>query len=195
MPILKSPLTLLGFLALALGVLQLVPLPPALARQALAGRAGDLFASGRDPEAGAGRPAVGPSSVEPAAGPLAGDARSRRDPALAGRCGRLPGDLLGRLAFRRSTEPALPGLGKRGGGLLLNAALGLVQIAGQAGGLYGFLQPGKAPIWAPSLDDLLETPVDGGLAPAGRLARPRRPRLRHSSGSRWSPSSRSCSGR
>ena len=32
---------------------------------------------------------------------------------------------------------------------VLNAAFGLVQIVGQTQGMYGFLQPGNAPIWAP----------------------------------------------
>ncbi len=57
---------------------------------------------------------------------------------------------------------------------LLNAALGLVQITGQAEGLYGFLEPGRAPIWAPSLDDLLETPSTAVLRRLGDSHAPRR---------------------
>ena len=57
---------------------------------------------------------------------------------------------------------------------VLNAALALVQIVGHADGLYGFIQPGRAPVWAPSADDLLETPASGDLAQAGTLL-PRRP--------------------
>ena len=60
---------------------------------------------------------------------------------------------------------------------LLNAAFGLVQIAGGVEGLYGFLRPGGAPIWAPSLDDLLDHAVvdqpcaasnDSSLTPSSR---------------------------
>jgi len=51
------------------------------------------------------------------------------------------------------------------GAFLLNAALGLVQIAGHADGLYGFLHPGRAPVWAPSSSDLLETPLATVLRP------------------------------
>ena len=57
---LKSPLSLLGLMALALGLLQLVPLPPALARQALAGRPRGLF-TGDLAGPGPSRPAVGPA--------------------------------------------------------------------------------------------------------------------------------------
>ncbi len=41
---------------------------------------------------------------------------------------------------------------------VLNAAFALIQIVGHADGLYGCLQPGQAPMWAPSRNDLLEAP-------------------------------------
>ena len=52
---------------------------------------------------------------------------------------------------------------------VLNAALGLVQIGGQAEGLYGFYLPGSGPAWAPSLDDLLESPAPAALRRLERL--------------------------
>jgi hypothetical protein len=50
---------------------------------------------------------------------------------------------------------------------VLNAALALVQIVGQAEGMYGFLQPGTAPVWAPSQDDVLEAPSTAVLRRLG----------------------------
>ena len=46
---------------------------------------------------------------------------------------------------------------------LLNGAFGLVQIAGGVEGLYGYLRPGAAPVWAPSDSDLLDSPSSSGL--------------------------------
>src|SRR5262249_51329479 len=48
-------------------------------------------------------------------------------------------------------------------GFSLNAALGAVQISGQSEGLFGFIVPGRAPAWAPSTDDLLESPASASL--------------------------------
>ena len=153
--------------------MQLMPLPARLARR-VSPIAHEVYATGalvapgpcgrsRGRLAGAGRR------------PIAGDARPGGDPALAGGGGRLPGDLLDRLALRRPAGPALLGLGERGGGFLLNAALGIVQISGQAEGLFGFLLPDMPPAWAPSLDDLLESPSPASLRrlePIARLDRP-----------------------
>ena len=44
-------------------------------------------------------------------------------------------------------------------GFLLNTALAIVQITNRTDGLYGLILPGDGPSWAPSLDDLLETPT------------------------------------
>jgi hypothetical protein len=52
---------------------------------------------------------------------------------------------------------------------LLHAGLALVQLAGQAEGLYGVLRPGQAPQWAPSLDDLRETPSSLVMRPLDHL--------------------------
>ena len=46
---------------------------------------------------------------------------------------------------------------------LLNGALDLVQITGGVEGLYGCLRPGAAPVWAPSLSDLLDSPSSTSL--------------------------------
>ena len=156
MPLLKSPLCLLGVLALALGLLQIVPLPPALA-QRLSPASHQVYAYGNLPAlAASDLPAV--RLNEPAA---------VRSPASLDRAATLHwlvgaaiclgifwsvthfADRLGALYLVWGSVVAA---------FVLNAALGLVQIMGQAHGLYGFLQPGKGAVWAPSTDDLLETP-------------------------------------
>jgi hypothetical protein len=40
----------------------------------------------------------------------------------------------------------------------LNTTIAVVQLVSRSGGLYGVLVPGKGPVWAPSVDDLLSTP-------------------------------------
>jgi len=163
MPILKSPLFLLGLLALALGILQLLPLPPPLARR-LSPSAQQIYSHGVIMRlAQTDLPSV--QFDEPA---------QSRSPATLDRAATLRwlvgaalclgifwgvshfADRLGRLYLVWGCIVAA---------FLLNAALALVQITGQAEGLYGFLRPGQAPIWAPSLDNLLETPATMVMRP------------------------------
>jgi hypothetical protein len=170
MPFLQSPLTLLGFLALALGMLQLLPLPPPLARQ-MSPAAHQIYSYGLIPKlAQADYPAV--QLDQPAQG---------RSPATLDRAATLRwlwgatlclgifwgvshfADRLGRLYLVWGSIVAA---------FLLNAALGLVQITGGAEGLYGFLRPGRAPVWAPSLDDLLESPSTTLMQPLSRPGAP-----------------------
>ena len=54
---------------------------------------------------------------------------------------------------------------------LLNGAFGFVQISGQVEGLYGYLRPGAAPIWAPSVSDLLDSPTSTSLRRVNDLSR------------------------
>lgn len=67
---------------------------------------------------------------------------------------------------------------------LLNAAIALIQVAGQSGGLYAFIEPGKGPKWAPTVADALASPGETALRPVGHgrptehpwaLPRPDRP--------------------
>ena len=44
------------------------------------------------------------------------------------------------------------------GAFFLNTAFAVVQVGCQSGGLYGLYQPGKGPSWAPSVDDLANSP-------------------------------------
>jgi hypothetical protein len=168
-PLLQSPLSLLGLLALALGLLQLAPLPPLLARR-LSPTAHEIHSYGTLPKlARTDLPKV--RLDEPAAvrSPATLD-RAATLRWLVGAAGCLGifwavshfADRLGRLYLVWGSVVA---------SFVLNAAFGLVQIAGHAEGMYGFLHPGRAPIWAPSEDDLLLTPSTAvlrrlGAAPA-----------------------------
>jgi len=61
------------------------------------------------------RPALGPLDSGHCA--LTGDARPRRNLALAGRCGSVSGNFCAVTHFAESVEPALPGMGMRRGGV------------------------------------------------------------------------------
>lgn len=155
--ILKSPLTLLGLLALGLGVVQLAPLPGGLASR-VSPAAHEAYSRGffanlvhaDDPEASLPEaPQVrSPASLD----------RSATLRWLVGASACLGifwavshfTDRLGRLYLVWGLVVA---------GFLLNAALAIVQLTNRADGLYGLFLPGNGPSWAPSLDDLLETPT------------------------------------
>jgi hypothetical protein len=164
-PVLKSPLTLLGLLALALGMIQLVPLPASLARR-LSPSAQAIYAYGVMPRlARADLPSV--ALTEPA---------QVRSPATLDRAATLRwlvgaaiclgvfwsvsqfADRIGRLYLLWGSIVAA---------FLTNGAIALVQLAGSAEGLFGFLRPGGGVTWAPSFDSLLETPALTFLRPLG----------------------------
>ena len=167
-PVLKSPLFLLGLLALALGFLQLVPLPPSLARK-LSPAAHEIYSLGTIPGlARADLPSVRldlPATI--------------RSPATLDRAATLRW-LVGAAAclgifwavthFSDRLSRLYLVWGSVVAAFVLNAALALVQIVGQADGLFGFLQPETAPVWAPSQDDVLEAPTTTVLRRLGRPA-------------------------
>jgi hypothetical protein len=154
---LKSPLTLLGLLFLAVGTMQLVPLPPRLA-QRISPSAHQIYSYGIWPErvhaddstADVGEPALVRS-------PLSLD-RSATLRWLVGAAGCLGifwvvshfTDRLRRLYLVWGSVVAA---------FLLNGAFGLVQVAGQSEGLFGTFLPGRSAAWAPSLDNLLDAPT------------------------------------
>jgi hypothetical protein len=162
--ILKSPLLFLGLLALVLGVVQLVALPQQLARR-LSPAAHEIYACGVMP--GLVRtdlPSVPQIDEAHVRSPATLDrSATLRWLVAAGLClGVFWGvshfvDRRGRLFLVWGSVVAA---------FFVNAALGLVQVAGQADGMLGYLQPGRGPVWAPSAADLLETPTTAAL---GRL--------------------------
>jgi hypothetical protein len=162
---LKSPLTLLGLLVLVVGMLQLVSLPPRLARR-ISPVSQQIYSYGVWPErvrsddstAVVAAPAQvrSPSSLD----------RSATLRWLVGATGCLGifwvvthfTDRLRRLYLVWGSVVAA---------FLLNGALGLVQVAGQSEGLFGYFLPGRAPTWTPSLDNLLEAPTTTSLRRVG----------------------------
>jgi hypothetical protein len=167
MPFLKSPLVLLGFLALAVGTLQILPLPPPVARR-LSPVAVEAYTQGaRFRLAQADFPGV----------ELADSALSRtpatldRAATLRWLCGAALclGIFWGVAHYADRLSRLYVVWGCTIAAFLLNAALALVQVTGGADGLYGFIRPGQAPIWAPSLDNVLETPTTTVLRPLADL--------------------------
>jgi hypothetical protein len=161
MPLLKSPLTVLAVMMLALGMVQLLPLPAGLA-QRISPVAHEVYSSGTwsrlvradDPEAAPPTPVAvrSPATLDRAA--------TLRWLVGAAVCLGIFWtvshfvDRLNRLYWVWGSVAA---------GFLLNAALGVVQISGHAEGLFGFVVPERAPAWGPSLDDLLESPAPAAL--------------------------------
>ncbi len=58
----------------------------------------------------------------------------------------------------------------------VNVVLGTVQLVGGVYGVYGFILPGAGPGWAPTLDDLMASPVPSVLRVVGEV-RPNRPTI------------------
>ena len=161
MPILKSPLGLLGLLALGLGVVQLAPLPAGLASR-LSPAAHEAYARGLlprlvhtdDPEASLPE---APQIRSPAS--LDRSATLRWLVEAAACLGIFWSvshftDRLGRLYLVWGLVVAA---------FLFNVALAIVQITNRSDGLYGLFIPGSGPSWAPSLNDLLEAPTTAAL--------------------------------
>ena len=155
-PVLWSPLTLLGSLAIGLAVAQLVPWPSPLAAL-LSPKARAVHSLGVLPDLAR---SDDPSAVIPepftSRSPLTLDrAATLRWLVGASACLALfwitshYTDRFGRLSLIWGSVAA---------GFIVNGAIIAVQLSGQVNGLYGFIEPGKGPFWAPSTADVLEAP-------------------------------------
>jgi hypothetical protein len=156
LPILKSPLAFLGLLVLAIGFLQLVPLPPRLAA-ALSPRAREIYGHGFSPRLAL---ADDPAATIPEPAMMRSPASLDRASTLralvgAGACLALfwgvghYTDRMRRLYLVWGCVIAA---------FLLNAALVIVQLSTRGDGLFGYMIPGSSSWWAPSADDLLNAP-------------------------------------
>lgn len=161
MPLLRSPLTLLGLLALGLAIVQLAPLPARFARR-LSPVAQDIYTHGFIPrlvqtdDPGAKFPET-PRIRTPAT--LDRSATIRWLVGASACLGLFWGvshfvDRLSRLFLVWGVIVAA---------FLLNGSLAIVQISCRAEGLYGLYLPGAGPGWAPTLVDLLDTPTTAVL--------------------------------
>lgn len=156
MPLLKSPLGMLGLLALLLGIFQLVPLPAALASR-LSPTAHEAYARGVLHQlVQADLPDAGLPEAPPVRSPASLDrAATLRWLAQAAACLAIFW-AVSHYTNRLSRLYLVWGLVVAA--FFLNAALAVVQISGRSQGLYGWFVPGTGPTWAPSLSDLLESP-------------------------------------
>ncbi|OJW20761.1 MAG: hypothetical protein BGO49_04100 [Planctomycetales bacterium 71-10] len=177
--ILKSPLGLLGLAALALGAVQVAPLPGALAAR-LSPTAREVYARGVLPGAALEddpKAAIPEASAIRSPASLDRAATVRRLALLAAClgvfwCSSHGVDRLQRLYLVWGAVIA---------GFLVNATLATVQAGTRTDGLFGFCTPGAgAPWWAPDANDLLDAPgasalrelpagVAPGSTPAARL--------------------------
>ena len=162
-PVMKSPLAGFGLLALGLASAQSVPMPGRIAsvvspnaRAVHAHGMLDNLARGDDPDA------VLPEPISERS-PLTIDRPATlRWLAGAAACLALFGivshfaDRLDRLYLIWGSVVAA---------FLLNTAIALIQIVGQSSGLYGFIEPGKGPKWAPTVADALAAPGESALRP------------------------------
>lgn len=182
--VLKSPLTALGVLALGLATAQLVPLPATISRP-LSPRSHDVYAQGvLTGHASADDPAFEWAEPAQVRSPVSVDrAATLRWLAGASVCLALFwgvsqfADRLARLYLVWGCIVAA---------YCLNTTIAVVQLVSRSGGLYGYLEPGAGPAWAPSVNDLLSTPNasilrthgdPGGAHPAWAMQVPDRPFL------------------
>jgi hypothetical protein len=161
-----SPLGALGALALLLSLVQLAPLPAALAKR-LSPRAQALYAIGFVPEKAH---ADDPDRALPPTLEVV------RSPATLDRASTLRW-LVGALGCLTLFAVASQFVDRLGHGLviwgsvvasfLITTVIGFVQWVGGSGGLYGLFKPGSAPWFAPTTLDLLHAPVATALRPVG----------------------------
>ena len=156
MTLLKSPLGMLGLLALLLGMFQLVPLPPAVASR-LSPRAHETYARGMLPEmVQADLPDASLPEAPPVRSPASLDrAATLRWLAEAAAC---LGIFWAVSHYTNRLSRLYLVWGLVVAAFFLNATMAVVQISGRSQGLYGLFVPGSGPAWAPSLGDQLESP-------------------------------------
>ncbi|WP_254053370.1 O-antigen ligase family protein [Singulisphaera sp. GP187] len=156
MRLLKSPLTLLGLLALVLGIVQLAPLPAPLASR-FSPRSQQVYSLGFFPD----RVRELDASI-----PLP-DPAMNRSPITVDRAATLHW-IVGAsvcLALFWGVSHYTDRLrrlyliwGCLLGVFFLNTCFVVVQVVGRSSGLYGLFEPGFGPMWAPTNSDLMTSP-------------------------------------
>ena len=157
--LLKSPLTLLGLLALGLGIVQLAPLPPALASW-FSPRSQQVYSLGFFPDRVRELdPKIKDNELpEPA---------TSRSPITVDRAGTLRWIVSASVClalfwgvshYTDSLRRLYLVWGCLLAGFFLNTCFVVVQVIGRSSGLYGLYEPGLGPMWAPSNTDLMTSP-------------------------------------
>jgi hypothetical protein len=161
--VLKSPLTLLCAMALALGLVQLLPLPAGLVAK-LSPRSVEVYSVAMIPEKGL---ADDPSIVLPppflARSPISLD-RAATLRWLVGSLACL-GVFVVASHYSDRFGKAQVIWGSVIAAFFVNVVLGMVQVPSLSSGLYGMYQPGSSPAWGPTLDDAMNVPSRTYLRP------------------------------
>lgn len=156
MPLLKSPLTFLGLLALALGFVQLAPLPASLASW-FSPRSQQAYSMGYFP---AHVTELDPSHKQP-------QATANRSPISVDRAATLHWIVSASIClvlfwgvahYTDRLRRLYLIWGCVLGVFFLNTCFVAVQVAGRSAGLYGLYEPGRGPKWAPTTTDLMTSP-------------------------------------
>jgi hypothetical protein len=169
--ILKSPLMPLSAMALALGVVQLLPLPAGLLAR-VSPRSVAVYSIAMIPEKGLeDDPSIEFPPPFLARSPISVD-RAATLRWLVGATACL-GVFVVASHYSDRFRKAQVIWGSVIAAFFVNAVLGLVQVSSLSSGLYGMYQPGSAPIWGPTLDDAMNAPSVVLLRP---LVEPRSPR-------------------
>jgi O-antigen ligase len=169
MPVLKSPLTGLGVLALGLAVGQLVPLPARVSER-VAPAARLVYATGYLPNRAR---ALDPEAPVPTPAAIRAPASLDRPATLrwlAGAAGCLA-VFWAVTRFADRLQHLYLVWGAVVAGFFLNTAVAVVQLVcgAKAKGLYGFIEPGLSSSWAPTVGDLLGGPGASVLRAAGSV--------------------------
>lgn len=156
MPVLKSPLTLLGLFALALACVQLVPLPSSLASR-FSPRSQQAYSLGFYPDRirdlDPSIPLPEPAAIR---SPITIDrAATLRWLVGASACLAL---FWGVSHYTDRLRRLYLVTGCVLGVFFFNTCFVVVQFVGHSNGLYGLYEPGLGPWWAPSSSDLLASP-------------------------------------
>ena len=172
MTVIKSPLTVFGLLALALGAAQVAPLPAGVSA-ALSPSSRSAYAVGYLPD----RVRALDPTLEPPEAPVNRSPVSLDRPATlrwtAGAAACLVVFLTAsRFADRLSHLYVV--WGSVVAAFFVNTAFAVVQMACGNRGLFGFIEPGRGQVWAPDVNDLLAGPNTVLLRASG-LARPDHP--------------------
>ncbi|WP_422930967.1 O-antigen ligase domain-containing protein [Singulisphaera sp. PoT] len=156
MRILKSPLTFLGLMAVGLGVAQLAPLPGPIASR-LSTKARQVYAQGFFADRAQ---AIDPSVELPEGALLRSPVSLDRAATLRWVVGAVIclGIFWGASQFIDRLERFYLILGSLVAVFLLNTSFGIAQVACNASGLYGNMEPGSGAAWSPTLHDYLKAP-------------------------------------
>jgi len=156
MRILKSPLTFLGFMAVGLGVVQLTPLPGPIASR-LSTKSRQVYTQGLFADQAH---SIDPTVELPQGALLRSPVSLDRAATLRWVVGALVclGLFWGVAQFTDRLGRLYLVLGSLVAAFLLNSSFAIVQVACNASGLYGNLEPGYGPAWAPSIHDYLKAP-------------------------------------